>query len=343
VKDFTIHIQGSSEVESFCQREGDRSLLRSALHAGIGFPYECHSGGCGSCRFELLEGEVDVLWPQAPGLTERDLRRNRYLACQCVTKSDLRIKVSAAAQYRPKVPPRVFHVRFVEASPVTHDILEFQFVGDEPAEFLPGQYALMQLPGVQGSRAYSMCNTPNPHGEWHFQVRRVPGGKGSAYLAEHLKPGDSIEIDGPYGLAYLRADSSRSIVCVAGGSGLAPMVSIARGAAEAGMLDSSQLHFFYGGRMPRDICGEEFLSALPGYGERIHYRPVVSMPEDDTCSIWNGEIGFVHEFVGRTLADRMKDLEFYFAGPPPMSQALQEMLMVKYRVPFEQIHYDRFF
>jgi toluene monooxygenase electron transfer component len=343
MKDFTIHIDGSAEHESFRHREGDRSLLRSALRAGVGFPYECHSGGCGSCRFELLEGEVDVLWPQAPGLTDRDRRRNRYLACQCVTKTDLRIKVSAAAQYRPKVPPRVFRARFVEALPVTHDILEFRFVGDSPAEFLPGQYALMQLPGVEGSRAYSMSNTPNPRGEWHFQIRRVPTGKGSAYLAGHLKPGDSVEVEGPYGLAYLRTDSPRDIVCVAGGSGLAPVVSIARGAAEAGMFGSRQLHFFYGGRTPRDICGEKFLRELPGYGESIHYYPVVSLPEEDTASVWKGEVGFVHELVRRTLADSIKDFEFYFAGPPPMSQALQEMLMVGHQVPFEQIHYDRFF
>jgi toluene monooxygenase electron transfer component len=343
MKDFTIHIHGAEEGETFRHREGDRSLLRSALHAGIGFPYECHSGGCGSCRFELLEGEVKVLWPEAPGLSERDRRRNRYLACQCVTKSDLRIKVGAAAEYRPKVSPRACRVRFVEAVPVTHDIREFRFVGEEPAEFLPGQYALVHLPGVEGSRAYSMSNTPNARGEWHFQIRRVPAGKGSGYLFGQLQPGDSIELDGPYGLAYLRTDSPRDIVCVAGGSGLAPVVSIARGAAEAGMFDGRQLHFFYGGRTPRDICGEAFLRGLPGYRERIHYYPVVSTPQDDSSSAWNGRVGFVHEFVRGALAERMKDLEFYFAGPPPMSQALREMLMLEYQVPYEQIHYDRFF
>jgi toluene monooxygenase electron transfer component len=343
MNDFTVQIHGGEDDVSFRLREGHRSLLRSALHAGIGFPYECHSGGCGSCRFELLEGEVDVLWPQAPGLTDRDRRRNRYLACQCVARSDIRIKVSAAAPYRPKVPPRVFRARFVEALPVTHDIVEFRFVGEGPAEFLPGQYALMQLPGVEGARAYSMSNTPNSRGEWHFQIRRVSSGKGSAYLMEHLRPGDSLEVDGPYGLAFLRTESPRDIVCVAGGSGLAPVVSIARGAAEAGMLDSRQLHFFYGGRAPRDICGDDFLRGLPGYGERIRYYPIVSLLEDGPDSVWKGEIGFVHELVRRTLAGRLKDLEFYFAGPPPMSQALQEMLMVEYQVPFEQIHFDRFF
>lgn len=343
MKDFAIHIQGTGEDISFRQRKDDRSLLRAALRDGVGFPHECHSGGCGSCRFELLAGDVEVVWPQAPGLTDRDRRRNRYLACQCVARSDLQIKANVAAEYLPRVQPRLFRARFIEAIPVTHDILEFRFATDEPAEFLPGQYALMELPGVEGSRAYSMSNTPNPQGEWHFQIRRVPDGKGSNYLAEQLKPGESIGIEGPYGLAYLRTDSPRDIVCVAGGSGLAPVVSIARGAAAAKMFDSRQLYFFYGGRTPRDICGEDFLRSLPGYGERIHYYPVVSSPEGDPSSAWEGEVGFVHELVRRTLPDRIRELEFYFAGPPPMSQALQEMLMLEYQVPFEQIHYDRFF
>jgi toluene monooxygenase electron transfer component len=343
MKDFAIHIQGCGGDTLFRQREGERSLLRSALRAGIGFPYECHSGGCGSCRFELLEGEVDVLWPQAPGWSERDRRRNRYLACQCVAMSDLRIKAGVAAEYCPAVLPHVFQARLSAAVPVTHDILELRFVAEDPADFAPGQYALMQLPGVDGARAYSMCNLPNRHGEWHFQIRRVPAGRGTTYLAERLRPGDGVELEGPYGLAYLRTGSPRDIVCVAGGSGLAPMVSIARGAAAAQMFDSRQLHFFYGGRLPRDICGEAFLRDLPGYGDRIHYYPVVSLPEYDSSTDWKGGVGFVHEQVRRTLADRIKDFEFYFAGPPPMTQTLQEMLMVQYQVPFEQIHYDRFF
>lgn len=179
--------------------------------------------------------------------------------------------------------------------------------------------------------------------EWHFQIRRVPHGQATDRFFHHLKLGDEIEIDGPYGLAWLREDSPRDIVCAAGGSGLAPMVSIARGASASGMLATRHLHFFYGGRTPRDICGESFLSELPEFGSRIHFHPAVSMPEQDPDSSWDGETGFVHEVIRRRLDGHMSEFEFYFAGPPPMTQALQEMLMVGYRVPFEQVHFDRFF
>lgn len=330
------------EKSTFDQLEQD-TVLRAALRAGLGFPYECNSGGCGSCKFELLEGEVENLWPEAPGLTERDKRKGHLLACQCRASTDIRIKVRPTPECVPVIKPVRLRAKFTEVHDITHDIREFRFVAEGGADFLPGQYALLAIPGVSTPRAYSMSNVGNNEGEWHFQIRRVANGVATDKLFHRLHVGEEIEIDGPYGLAYLRSGVARDIVCVAGGSGLAPMVSIARGAAQSGMLKTRQLHFFYGGRTPRDICGETFLRELPSYGDRIHFHPVVSLPGDDAGVHWGGETGFVHELVRRTFGDAMPGYEFYFAGPPPMTQTLQEMLMVGYRVPFEQIHFDRFF
>ena len=335
-----ILIEG--EAQAFPQTEGD-TLLRAALRAGVGFPYECSSGGCGSCKFELLEGEVENLWPEAPGLSERDRRKKRLLACQCRAKGPLRISVRTAAEYRPSIVPQRRQAELVDASAITHDIHEFRFQAPGHADFLAGQYALLSIPGVPAPRAYSMANIANAQGHWHFQIRRVAHGRATEQLFHHLQRGDSIEIDAPYGLASLREASSRDIVCVAGGSGLAPMLSIARGAVQAGMLQDRQLLFFYGARTASDLCGESFLRELPGYGERIHYYPVVSDPAADAQTPWAGATGFVHEHVKRILGEQMPQHEFYFAGPPPMTQSLQEMLMLEYHVPFEQVHFDRFF
>ena len=328
---------------SVFEQLGVDTVLRAALRAGLGFPYECNSGGCGSCKFELLDGEVENLWPQAPGLTERDLRKGKLLACQCVAMTDLRIKVRTAPECLPVVAPKRLRATFSGLQAITHDISEFRFVSDGAANFLPGQYAMLAIPGVGTPRAYSMSNLANAQGEWHFQIRRVAKGVATEQMFDHLQVGDCVEIDGPYGLAYLRPEVPRDIVCVAGGSGLAPMISIARGAAQAGLLDTRQLHFFYGGRTPQDICGESFLRELTDFGERIHFHPVVSLPDDDAGAAWSGETGYVHELVRRTFGDAMAGHEFYFAGPPPMTQGLQEMLMVEFRVPFGQVHFDRFF
>ena len=317
--------------------------MRAALRAGVGFPYECNSGGCGSCKFEVLEGEVESLWPEAPGLTERDRQKGRLLGCQCRAKTDLRIKVRIAPDCSPIIKPKRIRAKFVAMHEITHDIRELRFVTEGGADFLAGQYAMLAIPGVSTPRAYSMSNVGNSDGEWHFQIRRVANGVATDKLFHHLHAGEEIEIDGPYGLAYLRTEVERDIVCVAGGSGLAPMVSIARGAAQSGMLKTRQLHFFYGGRTTRDICGESFLNELPGFGDCIHFHPVVSLPSNDSGVHWSGETGFVHELVRRIFGDSLPSFEFYFAGPPLMTQTLQEMLMVGYRVPFEQLHFDRFF
>ncbi|NMM28285.1 MAG: 2Fe-2S iron-sulfur cluster binding domain-containing protein [Glaciimonas sp.] len=329
--------------ESIFDQVGGDTVLRAALRAGVGFPYECNSGGCGSCKFEVLEGDVENLWPEAPGLTERDRRKGRLLACQCRASTDLRIKVRITPEFLPVITPQRIRARFVAMNEITHDIRQFRFVTVGGADFLAGQYAMLAIPGVSTPRAYSMSNVGNNEGEWHFQIRRVANGVATDKLFHHLHVGDEIEIDGPYGLAYLRTEVTRDIVCAAGGSGLAPMVSIARKAAQSGMLKTRQLHFFYGGRTPSDICGETFLRELPGYGDRIHFHPVVSLPHGDSGAHWSGETGFVHELVRRVFGDSLPGFEFYFAGPPPMTQTLQEMLMVGYHVPFEQIHFDRFF
>jgi toluene monooxygenase electron transfer component len=319
------------------EQHGQDTILRAALRAGIGLSYECSSGGCGGCKFELLHGEIETMWPDAPGLTERDRKRGRHLACQCRARGDVTIKAATAPEYVPKIIPARQKARLVGVRNITHDIREFRFEAEQDANFLPGQYAMLDLPGLDASRAYSVSNTANGQREWHFQIRRVPHGRGTHILFDKLAERDEIGLDGPFGVASLRTESPRDIVCMAGGSGLAPMISIARGAVEA----DQKLYFIYGARTPRDVCGEEMLRALDRYGEKILYIPVVSLPGDP--GEWGGKTGFVHDAIAGALPAPLPSFEFYFAGPPPMTQALQELLMLGHRVPFEQIHFDRFY
>lgn len=249
-------ITNKKDGSTFVHNAGD-TVLRAALRAGVGMSYECNSGGCGGCKFELIEGEVDTLWAEAPGLSERDKQRGRHLACQCIPRGDITISAPCATEYAPPRPPQRQSARLAAVRDITHDIREFRFVAAVGANFLPGQYAMLDLPGVNGSRAYSLSNTANASSEWHFQIRRVPHGSGTKVLFDRLAKGDEVGLDGPYGVAYLRTDSARDLVCVAGGSGLAPMISIARGAVEAGMLGERMLYFFYGARTARDVCGED--------------------------------------------------------------------------------------
>ena len=329
-------------VETAFMCDAGDTLLRAAQRAGIGFPYECNVGSCGNCKFELLEGEVETAWTEAPGLSAKDRERGRHLGCQSRPRSECIIKLRPAARYQPPHRPQRVAATLSARRAITHDIDEFHFTLDNPTPFEPGQYALMQLPGVAGPRAYSMSNTEP--GVWHFQVRQVPGGAGSAALFA-LQTSARVDIDGPYGMAWLRRDSTRDILCLAGGSGLAPMVSIARGAMAEPRLVDRQLHFIYGGRTAADLCGQDMLAALPGYGQRLHWRGFVSTPAEAAHAAGGtgaAEVAYVHEAALRLHGEQLKQMEIYFAGPAAMATAVQGMLLAA-GVPPEQQHFDQFY
>lgn len=317
------------------------TITRAALRAGVPLPYECNTGACGTCKMELVSGEITSLRPDAPGLIDRDRAKRRILGCQAQPHGDCVIKcrIDPAAAGEP--PPHPHDAELKSARDITHDIREFVFELPAPYSFLPGQYALLYLPRVPTARAYSMSNTAGG-AEWEFQIKHVPGGLATSVLFGEMQPGTRITIDGPYGHAYLRPNAPRDIVCVAGGSGIAPIISIARAIAKTPSLADRHVHVFYGGRRPQDICGEDMLECLPQLAERLTYVPVISCPEDDASAAWTGRCGFVHEAVAATLTEPLTAYEFYFAGPPPMTAAMQRLL-IEAKVPHAQMHFDQFF
>ena len=337
---YTIKINGQ-DVEFPCE-EGD-TILRAGLRAGLGLPYECNSGGCGSCKIEVLSGEVDDLWEGAPGLSERDIKKGRQLSCQCVPTSNCEIKVrlndAAKAIHTPTKAPATLY----KINRLTDDMAEFCFKTEHPAEFEPGQFALLDFPGVVGSRGYSMCNLPNQAGEWHFIIKKMPGGSASTKLFEDYKEGDQIVIDGAYGLAYLKPEITRDIVCVGGGSGLSPEMSIVKAAAKDARFDDRNIYLFYGGRTPKDICTPALIEADADMKAKVKNYNAVSDVDAAQAEGWDGAVGFIHELVASTLGDKLPEHEFYFCGPPPMTDALTRLLVMEYKVPMEQIHYDRFY
>jgi len=139
---FQIHLEDGT---AFTCNAHD-TLTRAGLRAGVAMPYECNAGGCGTCRYELLAGDVEDLYPGAPGLTERDRRKGRRLGCQSAPRSDLTVRVRVEAQALPAPVPRRLNAMLIGVADVTHDICQFRFLLDEPAHFLPGQYALVELP-----------------------------------------------------------------------------------------------------------------------------------------------------------------------------------------------------
>lgn len=317
---------------SFECEEGD-TILRAALRAGVGMPYSCNTGSCGNCRFELIDGKVRHLRDDPPAWGERDLKRNRWLACQAAPESDCRIKFRAAPDYVPPVTPEKRAARLTSIQKITHDISEFTLDIDGSPDFRPGQYALLDLPGIEGPRAYSMSNLASDS-HWRFMVKRVPGGSASNWLFDSA-PGAELTVDGPYGTGYLREDSPRDIVLMAGGSGLSPMVSIALGAVAAGMSDTRKIHMFYGGRDLPDLYDPAHLGPAQ---EKIAFTAALSEPKSN----WTGAKGFLHEVVASDLGANLKDCDIYFAGPAVMSAAVQKMAH-EAGVPMDRLFFDEFY
>jgi len=219
--------------------------------------------------------------------------------------------------------------------PISADLWELRFLVPHAPPFWPGQYALLYPAGVQGARAYSMSGLDQGDGDWRFIVRLTPGGNGSTTLCRQLQEGEAIDIDGPFGHAYLRS-SERDVVCVAGGSGLGPMLSVARGV----LAESSarRVHFFLGLRNESELGAADEVRAL--HDARLHTTVVLSSPHGPEP--WAGPTGFVHQALEGALPSPADAFDYYFAGPPPMIEAMQDLLMVRHRVPFEQIRFDRY-
>lgn len=318
----------------------DDTLVQGALRQGVGLPYECNSGGCGTCKFILEEGKVEELNPDAAGLSDRDKRKGRKLACQCRPMSDLKIKVSPDPLYTPLHKPTIQQAKLVSIETLTHNIRAFKFKPDTPMDFLPGQYTLLTLP--EGDvRAYSMANLADDQSGVEFFIKQVPGGHVTQALFDIRYDTDTdtdteVSLDGPYGIAYCRT-SPRDIICVAGGSGLAPMISIARAHVQAGI--KRKLYFFFGGQRHEDILKLDQFRRLVGDSTGvIQYTAAVS----DETSSGSADNGFVHQVMLERMGQQLSEYDIYCAGPPAMTTALESTLHT-IGFPMGQLYYDRFF
>ena len=340
MKHSTAHRVAIANSELVIQVDHGDTLLGGILRAGVGAPYECNAGGCGSCKYTLLEGTVADDLEGSAGLRASDRRKNKHLACISRPQSDCTIDLKLDPEYTPKNLPQKTDAVLHSIERLTHDLWEFRFDSTGPARFLPGQYAKLSLPGVEGPRSYSMSNIANEDGRWLFQIKRVEGGAASEALFGHSSADLNVTIDAPYSIAHLRSDSARPAICIAGGSGLAPMVSILHGIAQLEDANPDPV-LYYGARTSRDVVDKDYFRTIHGFSPDDQYIPIVSEPEPG--EEWSGATGMVHDFLKTCLGEGAHDYEYYLAGPPPMVDAVRRHLVLDRKVPVEQLHYDRFF
>jgi NAD(P)H-flavin reductase len=211
-------------------------------------------------------------------------------------------------------------------------MIHMTLVPDERMPFLPGQFVLVHLEGI-GRRAYSMANVDKDGKRLELIVKVKPGGAVSGQLAHRQLAGNTVLVEGPYGGAYYRCDGERPVVGIAGGSGLAPIWSIAQAAAAGGDRD---VHLYFGVNSPRDICFVEELTRLSSAGRRVKTHLVVR--EDGPAHARSGLVG------DAAIAD-LPDLtgaDVYMAGPPAMIDALLQRLVAGHHVDLDRVFFDRF-
>lgn len=337
-----IELEGSGQ---FFECRGEETVLHAALRSGIGFPYECSSGSCGTCLFQRIAGSFETAWDEAPGLSARARQKgDRMLACQSRPRSSGAIKAPLDDRYCPPVRPEIQTAQLRKVERLTPGMSEFMFSTQRPARFMPGQYVLLRIAGaVRGARAYSMANLPNDEGEWRLVIKHKPGGACTDYLFSRLRAGNAVEMAGPYGLAYLRDGVGRDLVGIAGGSGLSPILSVVRKALGEEPGSNRQVHLFFGGRRPADIVDPKSFEDIRERADgRLHFYPAISEPTELSPDSWDGDRGFIHEIVAQRAPHSVRQCEVFVAGPPPMIRETLTTLS-SLGVPREQIHFDNFF
>ncbi|HZF24063.1 MAG TPA: 2Fe-2S iron-sulfur cluster-binding protein [Burkholderiales bacterium] len=321
--------------------EGD-TVLGALLAHGIGFAYSCQSGNCGTCKCELVSGDILELEYSEHALSPDERGRGIVLACRSQMWSDVVVRRLDSEDFVVH-PSRVMRCRVAEIANLTHDILRLrlEIVTGGPFTFSAGQYAQLELPVAPGiSRDYSMANRPDqPLLEFH--VRVMPGGSVSHRIATALKVGDMVKVSGPMGTSYLRAQHPGPMLCIAGGSGLAPVISIAGTALASGF--AQPVHLYFGVRAERDVYFERELAGLQERHDNFRVYIVLSEPGATSSSgtLLPRRYGLVTDAVAADFAD-LGGFKAYFAGPPPMVDVATALVKTR-AVGLRDIHADAFF
>lgn len=346
----TVHITMQGASSAYQCDDGER-ILFSGLRHGIPLPYECGSGTCGKCRAVVVEGAVKDLWRQAPAKQFLKSWRNEVLMCQTSAFGDVRLDVSrgkASGSLALTNTPLLMTGTISGCRRLTEDVLEVIVALERPLAFEAGQFVLIEFPGIEGFRAYSIVNYERPASTLTLIVRRKPAGGVSTWLFARDRGRETVKVFGPLGKAVFASDTTRSVLCIAGGTGIAGMMSIVRRASSEGHFKRNQGHVFFGVRRPEDLFYADELSAFrQEYPDSLEITVAFSEQQASpklaaSYPLLDFDEGFIHEVAVRKMQGRFADATAFLAGPQVAVDAGIRSLMSIGRVPLSRIRFDRF-
>lgn len=309
------------------------TVLNGALRAGIDFPYSCKVGGCAACKCQLVSGKVKELTDKSYLLSKEDIQQNYILGCQSIPVSDVVVKLPENPLANQKTTGTI-----IRQDMLTHDIAEVVVALEDSIRYLAGQYASVQAIGTDiPARCYSFAHACSPDGnkEISFFVRIVPNGRMSNWLLNPAALNQRVEIKAALGEFHLRP-GKQALVCVAGGSGLAPLIALLESAVGTEAADRN-VFLLMGARSQRDLYYVEQIEALKKqWRGRFEFIPVLS--EEPADSNWTGQRGWVTDGLTPEVT---KDAQGYLCGPPPMIDAAIAKMTAQGMVR-DQIYFDKF-
>ncbi len=319
---FTVHLRPSGKTFTV---ENKETVLEAALRQHIALPYGCRNGACGACLGKLLTGEIQYSDPPPDALPRLLPELGDVLLCKAKPLCNLELEVTevaipTAAQALKLLPCRVQALRAL-----AHDVMQLFLTlpQTERISFLAGQYVDLILADGR-RRSFSLANPPHANENLELHIRLVPGGIFTSHVFASMKPGDLLRVEGPLGSFFLREDSTRPIIMIAGGTGFAPVKAMVESMIEKQL--QHPVHFYWGARAKRDLymdgLARIWMEELP----KFQYTPVLSEPlaEDG----WAGRTGFVHDAVLQDYTD-VSGHDVYACGPPPMVRGARDGLLAQ--------------
>lgn len=301
---------------TFAAPEG-QNLLASADAAGLSLPYGCRNGACSVCKVTVLEGQVDHGASQEWGLPADQRAAGKALLCCAIPLSDLVLETKEVKVNRD-IPVKTLPCRVQRMEKLAPDViaLYLKLPASERLQFLAGQYIEFILKDG-GRRAFSLANAPHDDEFLQVHIRLVPGGTFTTHVFEGMKEKDILRFEGPLGTFFLREDSAKPMIMLAGGTGFAPIKSLVEHAIHNKI--ERPIHIYWGARNPDGLYMPELPKEWAAAHPHIKYVPVLS----DAAEGWNGRTGLVHKAVLEDFAD-LSGFQVYACGAPVMIDAAQK-------------------
>lgn len=312
------------------------TILEAALREGYHLPYSCRNGTCGTCKGKIVSGTVEHREYEAKALSPAERAAGQALFCRAVPVGDVVVEareIGAAKDIVIKTMP----ARVARMERLAPDVmrLDLKLPQSERLQFLAGQYIDILLKDGR-RRGFSLANAPHDDAFLQLHIRHVPGGYFTNHVFTEMKEKALLRFEGPLGTFFLREDSERPILFVAGGTGFAPI----KGMLEHGFYTqlARPMHLFWGARARIDL----YLDALPLEWANTHaqfkYTPVLSQPQPTDA--WDGATGYVHAAVAAAYPD-LSGFDVYASGPPAMIEAAKQSFFAQ-GLPQDRFFYDSF-